>query len=97
LPEFVDETKPGEKKVLKSLDHPLYKAYIPQVVEASWMAWWKKEGFFEPKFGPDGKVSKEGYFVIPIPPPNVTGALHWYVAFYGIILSSHSNQVQGAL
>jgi valyl-tRNA synthetase len=40
------------------------------------MEWWKKEGFFEPKFSPDGKVSKEGYFVIPIPPPNVTGKLH---------------------
>jgi valyl-tRNA synthetase len=76
LPEFIDETVPGEKKVLKSLDHPLYKAYIPKVVEASWMAWWQKQGFFEPKFGSDGKVSKEGYFVIPIPPPNVTGALH---------------------
>lgn len=30
----------------------------------------------EPEFAPDGKVKKEGYFSIPIPPPNVTGALH---------------------
>jgi valyl-tRNA synthetase len=28
LPEFVDETTPGEKKILKPLDHPLYKAYV---------------------------------------------------------------------
>ncbi|KAF2674470.1 valyl-tRNA synthetase [Microthyrium microscopicum] len=40
------------------------------------MDYWKKEGFFEPKFDTNGEVSKEGYFVIPIPPPNVTGALH---------------------
>jgi valyl-tRNA synthetase len=76
LPEFVEETPVGEKKILKSLEDPLYKAYIPKVVESAWMDWWKKEGFFEPKFDTEGKVSKEGYFVIPIPPPNVTGALH---------------------
>lgn len=52
------------------------KAYIPGVVESAWYAWWEKEGFFEPKFGSDKKVKKEGYFVIPEPPPNVTGALH---------------------
>lgn len=40
------------------------------------MDWWTKEQFFQPKFEADGKVSKEGYFVIPIPPPNITGALH---------------------
>ncbi|KAL8987545.1 MAG: hypothetical protein Q9177_003253 [Variospora cf. flavescens] len=62
--------------VLKSLDDPYVKAYIPGVVESAWYAWWEKEGFFEPKFGSDDKVKKEGYFVIPEPPPNVTGALH---------------------
>jgi valyl-tRNA synthetase len=76
LPEFVDETVPGEKKVLRPLDDPLCKAYNPKVVESAWMAWWQKEKFFEPKFAANGDVSKEGYFVIPIPPPNVTGALH---------------------
>lgn len=58
------------------MEDPLHKAYIPKVVESAWMDWWKKERFFEPKFDTNGNVSKEGYFVIPIPPPNVTGALH---------------------
>ncbi|RPB27171.1 mitochondrial and cytoplasmic valyl-tRNA synthetase [Terfezia boudieri ATCC MYA-4762] len=74
--EFVDETKPGEKKILKSLDDLAYKAYNPTAVESSWYSWWEKEGFFEPEFGPDGNPKPEGLFVIPAPPPNVTGALH---------------------
>ena len=45
-------------------------------MESEWYAWWEKSGFFEPKFGPDGKVKSKGYFVIPEPPPNVTGSLH---------------------
>jgi valyl-tRNA synthetase len=76
LPTYVEETPPGAKKILKSLDEPFNKAYVPQVVESAWMEWWKKEGFFEPKFQENGEVSEDGYFVIPIPPPNVTGALH---------------------
>ncbi|KAL8947813.1 MAG: hypothetical protein Q9222_005940 [Ikaeria aurantiellina] len=76
LPKYVEETPLGQKKILKPLDDPYVKAYIPGVVESAWYAWWEKEGFFEPKFGPDNKVKKEGYFVISEPPPNVTGALH---------------------
>jgi valyl-tRNA synthetase len=30
----------------------------------------------KPQFAADGKIKNEGYFAIPIPPPNVTGALH---------------------
>jgi len=45
-------------------------------VESAWYSWWEKERFFEPEFDPDGKVKKEGSFVVPAPPPNVTGALH---------------------
>ncbi|KAI9680110.1 MAG: hypothetical protein M1817_005127 [Caeruleum heppii] len=62
--------------VLKSFDDPFYKAYNPTVVEAAWYAWWEKEGFFKPEFTSEGKVKEEGYFVIPLPPPNVTGSLH---------------------
>ena len=62
--------------VLKPLDDAYHKAYIPKVVESAWYDWWEKERFFVPEFGPDGNVKKEGYFVIPEPPPNVTGALH---------------------
>ena len=46
------------------------------MVESGWYAWWEKQGFFKPEFGPDNKVKEEGYFVIPEPPPNVTGNLH---------------------
>ncbi|KAL8811437.1 MAG: hypothetical protein Q9200_001787 [Gallowayella weberi] len=76
LPDYVEETPPGQKKILKPLDDPFVKAYIPGVVESAWYAWWEKEGFFKPKFDPENKIKKEGYFVIPEPPPNVTGALH---------------------
>ena len=61
--------------VLKPLDDQFHRAYIPKVVESGWYSWWEKQGFFEPEFV-DGKVKSEGYFVIPEPPPNVTGALH---------------------
>lgn len=76
VPEFVDKTTPGEKKVLLSLDDPSLKAYNPANVESSWYDWWEKSGFFEPEFTADGKVKPEGLFCIPAPPPNVTGALH---------------------
>lgn len=51
-------------------------AYDPTAVEAAHYEWWKAKGFFKPQFGPDGGIKPEGVFVIPAPPPNVTGALH---------------------
>jgi len=69
--EWVDETKPGEKKILKPVEGAL-RYYNPTIVESSWYDWWEKEGFFKPNYD----NHKNGYFVIPIPPPNVTGALH---------------------
>lgn len=50
--------------------------YNPTAVEAAWDAWWEKIGVYEPQFGEDGKPKPAGTFVIPLPPPNVTGALH---------------------
>ncbi|KAH8815082.1 valyl-tRNA synthetase [Xylogone sp. PMI_703] len=76
LPPYVEDTPPGEKKILKSFDDPQYKAYNPVAVESAWYAWWEKEGFFKPEFTTDGKVKPEGKFVIVEPPPNVTGNLH---------------------
>jgi len=75
IPEYVEETPKGQKKILKPLDDVFRKAYIPKVVESAWNDWWEKEGFFQPELV-NGKVKPAGYFVIPIPPPNVTGALH---------------------
>ncbi|KAH9902207.1 tRNA synthetases class I-domain-containing protein [Xylariomycetidae sp. FL2044] len=76
LPEYVEETPAGEKKRLRALDDPQMKAYNPIAVESAWYEWWEKSGFFKPEFKEDGKVKDEGSFVIVIPPPNVTGALH---------------------
>jgi valyl-tRNA synthetase len=76
LAPYKEETPKGEKKILKPLDDEYHKAYIPSVVESAWYDWWEKEGFHEPQFTKDGEVKPAGSFVIPIPPPNVTGALH---------------------
>lgn len=76
LPPYVEETPAGEKKILKPLDDEYHKAYIPSVVESAWYSWWEKEGFHKPEFKANGEVKDAGSFVISIPPPNVTGALH---------------------
>lgn len=76
LPEYVEDTPAGEKKRLKSFEDPHFKAYNPIAVESAWYSWWEKSGFFKPQFTEDGNIKEEGKFVIVIPPPNVTGALH---------------------
>jgi valyl-tRNA synthetase len=49
----------------------LPKAYEPQAVEAKWYRFWEEGGYFKPRPNPEHKP-----FVISMPPPNVTGALH---------------------
>ncbi|XP_068331229.1 valine--tRNA ligase, mitochondrial 1-like [Pyrus communis] len=67
--DFIDpETPFGQKKRMSNL---MAKEYSPSVVEKSWYEWWEKTGFFVA----DAKSSKPP-FVIVLPPPNVTGALH---------------------
>lgn len=46
IPEYVEDTPKGEKKRLKSLEDPHFKAYHPEAVESAWYEWWEKEGFF---------------------------------------------------
>ncbi|KAH8105479.1 tRNA synthetases class I-domain-containing protein [Cristinia sonorae] len=70
---FVNTTPKGEKK---DLSEPMAAGYNPIAVESAWYDWWEAQGFFAPQMGPDGKPKKEGTFVIPSPPPNVTGSLH---------------------
>ncbi|KAI5450443.1 valine--tRNA ligase [Naganishia albida] len=88
--EFVNTTPKGEKKDVSG-DLPK-TAYNPLAVEAAWYDWWMSKGFFAPRYkegtereipnGPGkgkiytGDVRDEGVFVIPAPPPNVTGSLH---------------------
>ncbi len=50
--------------------------YNPIAVEVAWYDWWDTEGFFRPQLTADGEIKPEGLFVIPSPPPNVTGSLH---------------------
>ncbi|MEW5299660.1 MAG: hypothetical protein WDW36_002653 [Sanguina aurantia] len=61
-------TPKGDKKDIHAA---MPKAYHPQVVEAAWYEWWEECGFFKPDVNSDKPP-----FVIVIPPPNVTGALH---------------------
>ena len=55
----------------KSLEGEIPKGYVPKAVEAGWYDWWEKRGFFKPDLDSDKPA-----FVIVIPPPNITGALH---------------------
>ncbi len=48
------------------------KRYDPKDVEQRLYAWWEERGYFKPRPVADG----EKPFVISMPPPNVTGALH---------------------
>ena len=50
--------------------------YNPSAVESAWYDWWEGQGYFSPQTTADGKPKPEGLFVIPLPPPNVTGTLH---------------------
>jgi valyl-tRNA synthetase len=49
----------------------LPKTYEPQAVESKWYRFWEEGGYFKPRAGAGGPT-----FVISMPPPNVTGALH---------------------
>ncbi|XP_057274014.1 valine--tRNA ligase [Pezoporus wallicus] len=69
------ETPPGQKK---DVSVPLPPSYSPRYVEAAWYSWWEQEGFFKPEYG-RSRVSEpnpRGVFMMCVPPPNVTGALH---------------------
>ncbi|XP_042443553.1 valine--tRNA ligase, mitochondrial 1-like isoform X1 [Zingiber officinale] len=67
--DFIDPATPDGQK--KQLSRQMAKQYNPSVVEKSWYSWWEASGFFVA----DANCSKPP-FVIVLPPPNVTGALH---------------------
>lgn len=51
--------------------------YSPISVESAWYDWWEAQGFFLPQLlTASGDIKPAGLFVIPSPPPNVTGSLH---------------------
>jgi valyl-tRNA synthetase len=51
----------------------LERPYDPREVEERWYAFWEKEGVFE---ATDDVADTRPPYVIPMPPPNVTGSLH---------------------
>ncbi|KIY63886.1 hypothetical protein CYLTODRAFT_425719 [Cylindrobasidium torrendii FP15055 ss-10] len=70
---YVNTTPAGEKK---DMSQPMSASYDPIAIESAWYDWWDAQGFFKPEFGPDGKPKPAGTFIVPSPPPNVTGSLH---------------------
>lgn len=85
VPEYVEQTPAGEKKILIDLDKEELKAYNPKAVESAHYSWWEKEGFFKPRYASENKPRSEGSFVIIEPPPNVTGLLHMGHALSGTL------------
>lgn len=64
------ENKPNETEMPKAYDHLLFEERLYE--------WWEEEGFFKPEnqiANGQADPDKES-FVISMPPPNVTGALH---------------------
>ncbi|HVR18529.1 MAG TPA: valine--tRNA ligase [Polyangiaceae bacterium] len=59
----------------------LPKAYEPASVEPHWYEFWEKHGVFSASLDPD---DRRPVYVIPMPPPNVTGSLHIGHALYTI-------------
>jgi len=59
----------------------LPKAYEPASVEPHWYAFWEQHGVFRASLDPN---DKRPTYVIPMPPPNVTGSLHMGHALYTI-------------
>src|SRR5437868_10861158 len=60
-----------QRKDHQAIIASLPKAYEPQAVEDKWDRFWKEGGYFKPHSSTTGEC-----FVISMPPPNVTGALH---------------------
>ncbi|KAE8214723.1 hypothetical protein CF327_g1893 [Tilletia walkeri] len=73
-PKWEDKTVSGEKK---DLTEPMEASYNPLHVESSWFQWWEKQNFYAPAEPSESDpYDPEKTFVIPAPPPNVTGSLH---------------------
>ncbi|KAL4930929.1 uncharacterized protein BDV17DRAFT_28564 [Aspergillus undulatus] len=75
LQDWIEDTPAGLKKILKPLDDPLHKAYIPKVVESAWYSFWEDQGLFKPRTEENGGLKPRGKYVIAIPPPNANYTL----------------------
>ena len=65
---MTSESSPRSDAVPDTLKHP----YDPGGVEQRWYEVWEKSGYFTPDRDPDKKP-----FTIAMPPPNLTGVLHY--------------------
>jgi valyl-tRNA synthetase len=68
-----DEATNTPETATRRLD-AIPKAYDPQATERRLYAWWESSGFFKPVRTAEN--AERPPFVISMPPPNVTGALH---------------------
>ncbi len=57
------------------MTEPLAPQYNPSAIESALYAWWEERGFFSPDVSAPGPLPRRPY-VIMMPPPNVTAALH---------------------
>ncbi len=76
------------------------KTYTPLEWEEDLYAWWENQGFFRPEQQEESGLAdpKKTPFVISMPPPNVTGALHLGHAITSSIedLLTRYNRMNGA-
>src|SRR5271156_3737148 len=59
--------------VAPTMTSELAKAYDPKDVEPRWYAFWLEHGVFAAS---DDAADERPTYVLPMPPPNVTGSLH---------------------
>jgi valyl-tRNA synthetase len=83
----VNDCKPSKPQFLKEKDS---KYFEHQRLEAEIYKWWEDSGYFQP---PPFEQDENEPFVIPMPPPNVTGYLHMghaiFVALQDIMARFH--------
>ena len=55
---------------------PMENEYHPEKVESAWYSWWEQKKFFHADAQKIINNPDQKKFIMVIPPPNVTGALH---------------------
>ncbi len=71
---MIEQKKEGQSEkteMAEQSEQALARTYEPSAVEEKWYRFWEEGGYFKP----NGNTEAET-FVISMPPPNVTGALH---------------------
>lgn len=56
--DWVEDTPPGQEKILNPLDDDFHKAYIPNVVEPAWYSFREEQGLFKPRTEKDGRAEQ---------------------------------------